>query len=235
MGLDTVELVMNIEEAFDVTITDKQASQMETVADIYEFLILSIASTNANSTVCLKSAAFYDLRRHLQTLGIAREKIRPSATLKEVFPILRRRSLWHKLSKSMQVRLPRLVRPSWLALLNCLLVAVITFGSMPLLKPASTNFLQVVLGSVFIAALSSTVLYFLTLPLAVVPCIRCLTMRDLLNELVATNYRKLANRYSAHLPADTWSTLQHIIATTLGIDKSAVIPSARIVQDLGAD
>ena len=47
MGLDTVELVMNIEEAFDVTITDKQASQMETVADIYEFLILSIASTNA--------------------------------------------------------------------------------------------------------------------------------------------------------------------------------------------
>lgn len=83
--------------------------------------------------------------------------------------------------------------------------------------------------------LIATLLYFLTLPLAAFPCVRCLTMRDLLTDLVATNYRKLANRYSAQVWTETWNTPQHIASATLRVDKSVVIQRARIVQDLGAD
>ncbi len=39
MGLDTVELVMEIEDAFDISIPDDQASKMLTVGDVYEFIL----------------------------------------------------------------------------------------------------------------------------------------------------------------------------------------------------
>ena len=38
-SLDTVELVMEIEEAFDISIPGDRASTMLTVGDVYEFIL----------------------------------------------------------------------------------------------------------------------------------------------------------------------------------------------------
>jgi hypothetical protein len=57
MGLDTVELVMEIEEAFDISIPDDRASKMLTVGDVYEFILEKTADSTLKSSTCLSAAA----------------------------------------------------------------------------------------------------------------------------------------------------------------------------------
>ena len=39
MGLDTVELVMDVEEVFEISFSDKEASEIETVGEFYETIL----------------------------------------------------------------------------------------------------------------------------------------------------------------------------------------------------
>ena len=39
MGIDTGEPVMEIEEAFDISIPDDRASEMTTVGEVYQFIL----------------------------------------------------------------------------------------------------------------------------------------------------------------------------------------------------
>jgi hypothetical protein len=45
----------------------------------------------------------------------------------------------------------------------------------------------------------------------------------------------LCTRYSTRNPTEVWKTLQLVVAEQLGDDRSVVVPSARFVQDLGAN
>ena len=233
MGLDTVELVMEIEEAFDISIPDDRAGNMLTVGDVYEFILEKTAGTSLKSSTCLTSALFYDLRRHIRSLGLSPADLRPKTSLDQAIPLARRRSSWHSLSCRMRLRFPRLGRPSWLALLNCLLVAIVLFVSF--LSFAQQNFAIAIFASAALGVTSSAILLFITKPLAVHPVSPCSTVRELVTCLVATNYNTLATRYSTRNPTDIWNALQLIIAEQLGVDRSAVVPHARFVQDLGAD
>ena len=39
MGLDTIELVMEVEETFNIDIPDEAAAEMMTVGELYEFIV----------------------------------------------------------------------------------------------------------------------------------------------------------------------------------------------------
>lgn len=233
MGLDTVELVMEIEEAFDISIPDDRASKMLTVGDVYEFILEKTADSTLKSSTCLSAAAFYDLRRHVRSLGLSYSEIRPKTELDRVIPVIGRRNYWQNLSSRMDLRFPRLGRPSWLALLNCMLVAIVVSASF--IGFAPQNVVARIFAAVVIGVISSVILMFLTQPFAVYPASTCTTIRDLVTNLVAMNYNTLATRYSTRNPTDVWNALQLIVAEQLGVDRSAVVPSARFVQDLGAD
>src|SRR5690606_134012 len=101
MGLDTVELVMEIEDAFDISTPDDRASEMTTVGDVYEFN--ATAATAPASDTCVTAAAFYDLCRHLETPGLADSAVRPRTALNRVIPLTTRRARWASLSKQMQL------------------------------------------------------------------------------------------------------------------------------------
>ncbi len=68
MGLDTVELVMEIEDAFSIKIPDDEASHMVTAGDVFDYIVAK-TSVTTNSSVCLSAVAFYSLRRAANSLG----------------------------------------------------------------------------------------------------------------------------------------------------------------------
>lgn len=86
MGLDSVELVLAIEEEFGVDIPDRDAEKMYTVGAVYDWLKLRIASETP--TACLTQKIFYKLRRALiESYRLERQAITPDSRLTDLLPI----------------------------------------------------------------------------------------------------------------------------------------------------
>lgn len=86
MGLDSVELVMAIEEEFGLDIPDRDAEKMFTVGDVYNWLKIRIAS--ADPVACLTQRVFYKLRRALiENYRLERHAIAPDTRLTDLLPL----------------------------------------------------------------------------------------------------------------------------------------------------
>lgn len=53
MGLDTVELIMSVEDAFGISITDQQASRCETIRQLRDVVYDSLTEGEADRAVIL--------------------------------------------------------------------------------------------------------------------------------------------------------------------------------------
>jgi hypothetical protein len=86
MGLDSVELVMAIEEEFGVDIPDQDAENMITVGDVYDWVKLRIATSTPMA--CLTQRVFYKLRRALvENYSVSRHTIKPETRLTDLLPV----------------------------------------------------------------------------------------------------------------------------------------------------
>lgn len=103
MGLEQVELVMDIEEEFGIEVPDVMFERVRSVADAAAVVIALLPKEP-----CPTAKGFYEFRRLLvEQIGIDRRSIRPGTTLDEIIPAKRRR-VWNAL-RSKDTRLPRLV------------------------------------------------------------------------------------------------------------------------------
>lgn len=105
MGLDAVELVMEVEDRFGIKVPDAEACRMRTVADMAAFVISQLPRS---SDICPTARSFYQFRRLLlEHGGLKRNQIGPRAKLNELLVVGRRR-IWSSLRKE-DPRLPRLI------------------------------------------------------------------------------------------------------------------------------
>ena len=79
MGLDTVELVMAFEEAFELEIPNAEAERMRTVRDVVDY-IAKQKSLEPNGS-CAAQVTFNQLRRALEIAAPHPEKLAPSTPL----------------------------------------------------------------------------------------------------------------------------------------------------------
>lgn len=85
MGLDTVELVISIEEEFGIEISDADACELDTPRKLADYVRLRLGEKCSDDPGCLSQAQFYRLRRHLvEQLGTPRKAIKPDTPLSEV-------------------------------------------------------------------------------------------------------------------------------------------------------
>lgn len=233
MGLDAVELIMEIEQAFDIQIPDEPASNIRTVGELFDFLVTQIRGEAPSRDVCLSAAAFYLIRRAAcDRLHLDRRHIRPSTRLESVVPVENRRAVWADLARSLHLRLPTLVRPSrivWLAsglaiLFALVMSVVVAFGFGPAgavvcLLPA------LIVSSVTAAELtdSSRILF---------PP-QCSTLRELAKYVLFHNYAAVSGQVNAWNPDDAWDALKQIIVDELGVRPELVTREASFVRDLG--
>jgi len=114
MGLDAVEIVMKVEETFDITIADREAEVCITPGHVID-LVMSKVGRDAHA-VCLTQRAFHRLRASLMSrLGFKRSQIRPETCLAELFPRpTRKESLARVLNGIGMNKNVELVYPDWL-------------------------------------------------------------------------------------------------------------------------
>jgi len=94
MGLDSVELVMDTEDRFNIKLADSEVSRVRTVAELAALVMAHLPTTTHS---CPSARGFYQVRRLLTThAGIPRENIQPNTRLEVLFPADRRRT-WNRL------------------------------------------------------------------------------------------------------------------------------------------
>ena len=126
MGLDLVELVMGVEDAFGIAIPDEDAARLETPRALINYLENRLVLTD-DAGGCLSQRAFYRLRSELtHQLAIPRSAVRPSTRWNEIIPRQVRPRVWERLGRGLQVtNWPPLAPP--LPLFLTLIGATVTF------------------------------------------------------------------------------------------------------------
>lgn len=77
MGLDTVELLLFVEEEFNIEIADEAVERVETVGDL-EKLIVSLVSAGAPVTAVTVGATGQDIARRLRRILVNELAVEPS-------------------------------------------------------------------------------------------------------------------------------------------------------------
>lgn len=107
MGLDGVELVMEVEERFGVTLLDSETSQVRTVADLAALVVSRLPRASGG---CPTAHAFYLIRRVLvEHARVDRGSVRPDARWDVLFST-DLPHVWNGL-RGIEYRFPELVHP----------------------------------------------------------------------------------------------------------------------------
>src|SRR5437016_6165170 len=123
MGLDLVELVMAVEETFDIELPDSEAEKLVAPALVIEAILCKVQTTE--HSVCLSRKAFYALRRSfVNDFGCKRAQVKPDAPLESLVPRGNRRAMWLRMRERVHAkRWPTLQRPPWARV-----ILLVTFG-----------------------------------------------------------------------------------------------------------
>jgi len=229
MGMDWIEIIMDVEDHFGISISDSEAERICTVGDLLSLLRRRIAA--AQQKHCPAMPAFLSLRRLIRaTCHNESLRIRPRDSVTTVLNRQQRRELWTRLSDLLGAPPDPLRRPP---LLRRLLVG------------ASLGMMPVALGSAFVidfriwpltmlmAAFAVGCLHYATLPFRWIPPDGWSTLGDITNKIVGVS----AATQMIHLQTEEeiLDELRPLLINVLGVDAGLIVPSARFVEDLGVD
>lgn len=90
MGLDSIELVMEVEKAFDIRIPDQEAEKIRTVKDLYDVVWNHLSRRHSDK--CNSQLIFYKLRRYfIANFQLSKQSFSPDKLLDDLFPQANRR------------------------------------------------------------------------------------------------------------------------------------------------
>ena len=237
MGLDTVELVLAFEDAFDTEIPDADAEQMLTPAMVIDY-IFAKQPEDAVEVDNLENRAVPAILKAIGKADLLPPfTVTPESKLNEVFPIKTRRDDWKQFERSYGKDLPILHRPAWMVSILQIMTVVISICGAILLA----EFFFYRWGILFFAMIGLAIAcgwFFARIsrpwkrnfPEEIGP-----TIRDLAAELeqsypssTLSPNEKLSRRQIAE-------TVKKIILEQTAIEESEYNPEAEFVRDMGLD
>ncbi len=233
MGLDGVELVMEIEDRYDIRLTDAECSAARTVADVAALIVAHLPKYEGR---CPTARAFYEFRQCAMTHGkVMRQAVRPKARLDELFT-WGRWSRWRAMRK-VNPDLPRLVsRTSMnsitLRFLQLILALVWLLGTLMLAALPVSGSVLVLL--VFISVIAVVFAFYWTedfffrrhFPRD------CVTVADLVRKIAPKYYPGTSAGEHLALGANVLQEVREMIAEQMGIPLDSIKPESQIVRDL---
>ena len=149
MGLDTVEILFSIEQAFGIDIPDEVAATLQTPGMVIDYIM---SRQQAGTTFqCLSQRGFYRLRKALIDEGLAnRDQLDPETDIETLLPREQRRQIWDRIQRKHHIALPRLARPRWLVIS---LMTLIQTGAL-IIAFATTDANELTLWVILLVALT---------------------------------------------------------------------------------
>ena len=230
MGLDTVEIVMEVEDTFGIVFSDEAAPQIRTVGGLHQY-ILECRRRNEQQG-CATARMFRGIRRFLvETGSVPRRAIRPSTHLTSILPPRHRRRVWISLQASVSGRLRGLRLPFRLGPIIAGLCIAAGVVGMAIVAPQVGAANAIALG-VTTTVTMLLLVFFVTRPLAVALPNGVVTVGDVAHAALPPGYGVAAKQEMAD--EEVWQRLQKIVSDILCVKNEEVTPSARFVEDLGA-
>jgi acyl carrier protein len=240
-GDDGAELLMTLEEAFDIRIPDQVSGRFVTVGDLHTYLVGRLREKGAvGGEACLTARAFYRVRRAVaDQLGLERRALRPATRLEVILPPSERRRLWPRLERTSGLAWPALQRPVWLAttMLFAVLTAIVVahvwcyqnwWGS-----PGVSALVYVAIPAEIAVVVGLAML--VTRPLAT--CLKgCETLGDVARIVLAKNLRRLKTGQTLAInEQEVWDILVSMVSDQISVHRKEITPQMQFVEDLGFD
>lgn len=233
MGLDSVELLMEVEIAFNIRIPDEEAEKIITVGDFHNAVWRHLEGRHIDR--CHSQSLFYTLRTSLsQTYGLQPDKLKLSDPPNELFPLTNRREAYLAFERDLGMQLPALELPDpWSDLLFW--TGILLIGGGLVTEIVLINFFDYsawILLWTLVAIFAVVALSELLNPLRTV--IKTPTLKEYTVETLSLNYQKLAQDMGTNRK-EMETVINHIIVNKIGVDILEITPEKRIADDLGVD
>lgn len=223
MGLDSVELVMAIEEEFQLVIADEEAGNIQTPRELTDLLYSKLRQSRNDP--CQSQHAFYVVRNTLvEVAGIKKNQIKPHTNLNTLIPKENRKNILKEIISSIsggKTIYVELVRPTEIMLLIYFLITT-TFFTIQFCTNLDLLF-NILISFAFWAALIA-----FTSPFRSEFPKNFLTVKDL-TRIIGSSQSKIWNR------EELWGKIKTIIVEQLGVTPKEVLPDVNFINDLGMD
>lgn len=231
MGLDSVELLIEVETVFDIKIPDKEAEKITTVGDFYEAVWDKIKDKKTDR--CASAMLFYKLRKFLtDKYQFSPKDFKLNSNLNNIIPKDIRIAKWKEIQQDFSYRLPDLVRPFWLqqtmlyfgviSILGTLILAII---AVTLFHTSKLYFVLPMLSSIFMIFLN-----LISSPLKTE--IEEKNIQSFIYTILELNYKQIHLSLGANR-SEMEKIINQLICSKSGVPYEEIKPEARIVNDLG--
>jgi acyl carrier protein len=239
VGLDTVEIVLKVEDSFQITLNDSELSQASTVGELHQLVMKEFGGAKgsegpvADPGVCLGSRAFYVVRREFtKLLKISRSEFRPCTEIAPLVPWNHRREMWRQMEEDTQLSFPKLDHLGWVVLSSFLIptaACIALFGLRTVPLSVST-----VLWSVILIVFTAGGILHLTRQFKVALPSENRTAGSLARSLLAFNHQKLNGQRSLNSD-EALETIRRIIAVQMQIELEEIRPESHFTRDIGIE
>lgn len=229
MGLELVSIVIRVEEAFGITISDTEAANLTTTREVADFVAAKVCMTDSPS--CLSQQAFYFLRERLgQRFLVPRSEFIPDTKLENIVPREARIENWTALRAGIGERaLPTLARPIWL-FWTLAAVVLFTFVYLTSSLIVATHPVMAVALAAFLAASIGYILAIATRPFKLNFRWRIRNVRQLVNYLVSNEPHVFKRGERSWTHEQILSIVRSIVRDEGGVGKFS--DDARFIEDL---
>lgn len=229
MGLDTVELVMEIESEFGVDFTDEAAEHCHTVREVALYVYGLVEARPPNAENCPSARRFHELRDRVEAIAPnAAHAMRPDTPVCEALPRGMRRRLW----RTAGFALPRLQLPTW----GHVLIVLAGLGTFIATGIALAGLRVDAIASL---VLSGAVAIFVTIALyvALFPARRevpkgIVTLADLVRDSIRVERKQGKWRSDRPSFSEVLLRVRELTAEQTGIPLEKVKPESSFVKDL---
>ena len=233
MGLDSIEILVKVEQTFGISIPDREAEKIITVGDFHDAVWRHLEGKYSDK--CKTQLLFYRLRiSFFDSFRIARNDIRPDSSVNDIFPAERRREQYFEFAAANNIKLPALtLAKPWGSFLAYFGIAAIVGGLA--LSLILINFFDYTKWTLFIPVAGIILTVFvsgLLNPKRTV--IKPSSLREFTEKLLSMNYAAIVkddgiNRKEVEL------VINHILVDMAGLEMEEVTPEKKIHHDLGID